>query len=162
MLVKIISVWHYFLPKTYLLLHISGINIYFWETGLTWTRCSVLGIKNISKVSRFRLTHSVQTLRSLSLTLVIDVPQGSSAGHKLCHCLRFPFIAVSTEHPGWQYNCFGDQYRDREEKAPKCCHLNWGRKLIFFLMQHPAELSWSPWLSLKSWNEFTCPVMRSG
>lgn len=64
----------------------------------------------------------------------------------------------STEHPGWQDNCFGDQYGHGGEKAPKCCHLSWGRKLI--ILMHPAELSWNP-LIFSQEQEFTWPVMRS-
>lgn len=44
------------------------------------------------------------------LTLVINAPQGSSAGHKLRHCLQYPFIVLPIENPGWLHNCFGDQY----------------------------------------------------
>lgn len=85
------------------------------------------------------------TLRS-GFTLVIDVSHGSLAGHKLCHCLQFPFITASTDHPGWQHNSFGDQYGHGKEKALKCCHLRRGRTLIFLLMQYPAETC----LSLKA------------
>lgn len=94
------------------------------------------------------------TLRS-GFTLVIDVSHGSLAGHKLCHCLQFPFITASTDHPGWQHNSFGDQYGHREEKALKCCHLCRGTTLIFSLMQNPEETC----LSLKAGTECSWPVI---